>query len=359
MFKKLVKKNLKCNFVRQYSNKQFTYTPDGRLKATLFPGHGIGPEITKSVCQILEKAGAKIQWETHEIGIPIPGSKDLVSKEALESVLKHKVGLKGPLATPIGKGYRSLNITLRKALRLYANVRPARTIPSLEKQFKNVDMVVIRENTEGEYSGLEHEIVPGVVESLKVITKDASMRIAKYAFEYAKEHNRKKITVVHKANIMKMSDGLFMDCCREVSKGYPQVDYQELNLDATCMKMAKIPAEFDVMVTTNLYGDIVSDLAAGLIGGLGLTPSGNYGEEASLFEAVHGTAPDIAGRDLANPTALLLSAVMMLKHVGMEEPARKIEKSLEKVWKEKTKLTGDLGGKATTSQFTQTIIDNL
>lgn len=360
---KLLKKSRHFFNTRQFStpnsSQKFLFTEDGRLKATLFPGHGIGPEITKAVCTILEKSGAKIAWETHDIGEPIPGSNELVSRSALDSVLKYKVGLKGPLATPIGKGYRSLNITLRKALNLYANVRPAKTIPSLEKHFKNVNMVVIRENTEGEYSGLEHEIIPGVVESLKVITRDASMRIAKYAFDYAKEHNRKKITVVHKANIMKMSDGLFMDCCRVVSKDFPEIDYQELNLDATCMKMAKQPSEFDILVTTNLYGDIVSDLAAGLIGGLGLTPSGNYGESASIFEAVHGTAPDIAGRDLANPTALLLSAVMMLKHIGMTESAVKIEKSLEKVWKDKSKLTGDLGGKATCSQFTQAVIDNL
>jgi isocitrate dehydrogenase (NAD+) len=354
--------NCSRNFSKQpflCQNNKFTYTQDGKLRVTLFAGHGIGPEITQSVCQILEKAGANISWVSHNIGEPVPGSNELVSREALDSVLDTKVALKGPLATPIGKGYRSLNITLRKALELYANVRPAKGITSLEKQFKGVNMVIIRENTEGEYSGLEHEIIPGVVESLKVITRDASMRIAKYAFAYAKEHGRKKVTVVHKANIMKMSDGLFMNCCREVSKSNPEIEYVELNLDAACMNMAKSPSEFDIIVTTNLYGDIVSDLAAGLIGGLGLTPSGNYGESASVFEAVHGTAPDIAGRDLANPTALLLSAVMMLKHVGMNDSAHKIEKSLEKIWKEKTKLTGDLGGKATCSQFTNSVIEGL
>jgi isocitrate dehydrogenase (NAD+) len=335
------------------------YTDDpSRKTVTLFPGHGIGPEISEAVVKIFDAAGANIEWETHEIGIPQPGG-DLISKDALQSVLKNKVGLKGPLATPIGKGYRSLNITLRQALSLYANVRPAISIPAIKTGFNNVNVVVVRENTEGEYSGLEHEVVPGVVESLKIITQKSSMRIAEYAFKYAVANGRKKVSAVHKANIMKMSDGLFLECCRAVAKKYPNITYDEIIVDACCMKLVKNPSEFDVLVTPNLYGDIVSDLCAGLIGGLGLTPSGNFGEQASVFEAVHGTAPDIAGKNLANPTALLFSGLMMLRHINKYEIAENIQNAVMTVLREGKYLTGDLGGKATCSEYTNAIINNL
>ncbi|KAG2386229.1 hypothetical protein C9374_002675 [Naegleria lovaniensis] len=343
------------NSSRFFSSNQVCH----KTTATLFPGHGIGPEISQAVVKILDAAGANIEWETYDIGIPQPGSIDLISPEALASVRKNKVGLKGPLATPIGKGYRSLNITLRQALELYANVRPAVSIPAIKTGYPHVDVVVVRENTEGEYSGLEHEVVPGVVESLKVITQKSSMRIAEYAFRYASENKRHKVTSVHKANIMKMSDGLFLECCREVAKKYPNIKYEEVIVDACCMKLVRYPQEFDVCVTPNLYGDILSDLCAGLIGGLGLTPSGNFGEHASVFEAVHGTAPDIAGQDKANPTALLLSALMMLRHLQMFDVADRVEKSVMKVLAEGKVLTGDLGGKAKCSEYTNEIIKHL
>ena len=261
--------------------------------------------------------------------------------------------------TPIGKGHRSLNLTLRKALVLYANVRPALSIPAIKTPFNNVDVVTIRENTEGEYSGLEHEVIPGVVESLKIITRKSSMRIAEYAFDYAVKNNRKRVTAVHKANIMKMSDGLFLECCREVSKKFPQITYDEVIVDACCMKLVKNPRDFDVMVTPNLYGDIVSDLCAGLIGGLGVTPSGNYGEKAALFEAVHGTAPDIAGQNKANPTAFLLSAVMMLKHLGKYQTGQNVHDAVMRVLTSGKSLTGDLGGKATCTEFTKAVISEM
>ncbi|EFC40994.1 isocitrate dehydrogenase [Naegleria gruberi] len=361
MFKRASSSLLRSAFTTQ--QQRFFSTQSSLLQqkitATLFPGHGIGPEISAAVVKILDAAGANISWETHDIGVPQPGSVDLISPEALASVRKNKVGLKGPLATPIGKGYRSLNITLRQALELYANVRPAVSIPAIKTGYPHVDVVVVRENTEGEYSGLEHEVVPGVVESLKVITQKSSMRIAEYAFRYASENSRKKVTAVHKANIMKMSDGLFLECCREVAKKYPNIKYEEVIVDACCMKLVRYPQEFDVCVTPNLYGDILSDLCAGLIGGLGLTPSGNFGEHASVFEAVHGTAPDIAGQDKANPTALLLSALMMLRHLQMHDTAARIEKSVMKVLTEGKVLTGDLGGKSTCSEYTNEIIKNL
>ncbi|KAL0480117.1 isocitrate dehydrogenase [Acrasis kona] len=337
---------------------RFYASDNARVTATLFPGHGIGPEISDAVVKIFDAAGANIDWDTHHIGEPQPGG-DLISKDALQSVLKNKIGLKGPMMTPIGKGYRSLNITLRQALSLYSNVRPAVSIPAIKTGFDNVNVVVIRENTEGEYSGLEHEVVPGVVESLKIITQKSSMRIAEYAFKYATDNKRKRVTAVHKANIMKMSDGLFLECCRAVAKKYPNIKFDEIIVDACCMKLVRNPGDFDVLVTPNLYGDIVSDLCAGLIGGLGLTPSGNYGEQASVFEAVHGTAPDIEGQDLANPTALLFSGLMMLRHIGKYDVADNIQNSVMKVLKEGKVLTKDLGGNSKCSEFTNAIISNL
>lgn len=323
---------------------------------TLFKGDGIGPEISDAVIRIFDHVKAPVIWEEQPIGIP-DSEGNLVSKEALDSVKRNKIALKGPLATPIGKGHKSLNLTLRKALGLYANVRPAKSIPGIKTPFENVDVVVVRENTEGEYSGLEHEVIPGVVESIKLITRTASERIAEYAFKYAVENGRKKVTAVHKANIMKKTDGLFIQCCREKAMLYPSIQYEEVIIDACCMKMVKNPHAFDVMVMPNLYGDIVSDLASGLIGGLGLTPSGNYGEIATMFEAVHGTAPDIAGQNKANPTALLLSATMMLKHMNEPVLASKVEQAVFTVLKEGKTITGDLGGKATTDQYTDAIIN--
>lgn len=264
------------------------------------------------------------------------------------------------MATPIGKGFRSLNLTLRKELQLYANVRPCLSIPGYKTRYDNIDLVTIRENTEGEYSGLEHEVVPGVVESLKIITRVASTRVAEFAFEYARKHNRRKVTAVHKANIMKLADGLFIKCCREVSERYPEIEYEEMIVDNTCMQLVSRPSQFDVMCMPNLYGDIISDLCAGLIGGLGLTPSGNIGTNGlALMEAVHGTAPDIVGQNKANPTAMLLSGVMMLRHINLSKEADMIEKACLDTIAEGKYLTRDLGGKSGTTDFTKAIIGAL
>jgi isocitrate dehydrogenase (NAD+) len=331
------------------------------FRCTLFPGDGIGPEISKAVQTIFEAARVPVEWEHHTISTHAvtPGG-DLISAEALESVVRNKVGLKGPFATPIGKGHRSLNLTLRKALNLYANVRPCKSIPGYKTKYDDVDIVTIRENTEGEYTGIEHEVVPGVIENLKVITRTASARIAEFAFRYASEVGRKKVTAAHKAGVMKLSDGLFLDCCREVAAKYPQIQYEEVNIDNAMLYMASDGgAKFDVMVMPNLYGDIASDLGAGLIGGLGLTPSGNIGEVSSVFEAVHGTAPDIAGQNKANPTALLLSGVMMLRHVGHHATAKKIEEACLGVIREGKFRTGDLGGRASTTDFTEAICERV
>jgi isocitrate dehydrogenase (NAD+) len=328
---------------------------------TLMPGDGIGPEIAKSVQDIFKSAGAPVEWEIQQIGTEhvLPGSKDLISPEAIESVKRNKVGLKGPFATPIGSGHRSLNLTLRKALNLYANVRPCKSIPGYETRYSDVDLVTIRENTEGEYSGLEHEAVPGVVENLKVITREASARVAKYAFEYATKERRPRVTAVHKATVMKLSDGLFLECCREIAAQYPDIQYDELQIDTACVKLVRNPASLDVMVMPNLYGDIVSDLCAGLIGGLGLTASGNIGVDAAVFEAVHGTAPDIAGHNKANPTALLLSACMMLRHLKEDDVANRIEKAVLFTIGEEGTRTGDLGGTASCTEFTDAVCRNL
>jgi len=334
--------------------------PDGKFTVTLFPGDGIGPEISEAVCDIFKFASVPVSWEEHQISTHAvtPGG-DLISKEALDSVRRNKIGLKGPLGTPIGKGHKSLNLTLRKALNLYANVRPCKSIEGFKTKYDNVNVVTIRENTEGEYSGLEHEVIPGVVENIKVITRTASERIAQYAFAYARANNRKRVTVVHKADLMKLVDGLFLDCCREASQSFPDVVFEEMLIDNAVLKMAADPTRFDVMVMPNLYGDIISDLGAGLIGGLGLTPSGNIGEDASVFEAVHGTAPDIAGKNKANPTALLLSACMMLHHIGLSTHGAAIEKAVFSVIREQKCVTGDLGGKASTTEFAKAVCAKL
>ena len=327
---------------------------------TLIPGDGIGPEISESVRRVLDATGVKIHWEVVEAGVKAQvkyGS--LLPGEVLDSILRNKVALKGPLATPIGEGYASINVTLRKTLNLYANVRPVRNIPGVASRFSDVDLIVVRENTEDLYSGIEHVVVPGVVESLKIITEVASTRIAKYAFDLARNQGRKKVTAVHKANIMKLSDGLFLESVRKVRRDFPEIDYNELIVDNVAMQLVIDPHQFDIMLMPNLYGDIMSDLAAGLIGGLGLAPSGNIGEFASVFESVHGSAQDIAGKNIANPTALLLSSVMMLQHLGELDAAAKVSQALTAVFMEKKIYTPDLKGTATTQSFTDAIISEL
>lgn len=323
---------------------------------TLIPGDGIGPEISASVQEIFAAADAPVDWEPVDV-TPVQGAdgKFRIPSKAIDSCHKHKIGLKGPLATPIGKGHQSLNLALRKEFNLYANVRPCKSIEGYETPYKNVDLVTIRENTEGEYSGIEHQIVDGVVQSIKLITEAASTRVAQYAFDFARKQGRQRVTAVHKANIMRMSDGLFLKCCRNLAAEFPDVQFEEMFLDTCCLKMVQDPTYFDVLVMPNLYGDILSDLCAGLIGGLGVTPSGNIGQGAAIFESVHGTAPDIAGLDKANPTALLLSAVMMLRYMGEMEKAQKIEEAVFAVIREGKVLTGDLGGSAKCSEFTAEI----
>lgn len=325
---------------------------------TLIPGDGIGPEVTDAAVQVIAATGAKIEWECmeagseviHKYGTPVPD-------EVVNSILRNQIALKGPISTPIGGGFASANVALRKRLNLYANIRPARTLPGVKSRYDNVDLVVIRENSEDLYSGLEHIVVPGVVESLKIITETACLRIGRYAFLYAKRNGRKKITAVHKANIMKLADGLFLECVRRASREYPDIEYEEMIVDNTCMQMVMRPERFDVMVMENLYGDILSDLASGLVGGLGLTASANIGESGiAMFEAVHGSAPDIAGRNLANPIAVILSSAMMLAHIGEGEASHRIENAVQIVLADGKNLTGDLGGTAKTTQMTEAII---
>jgi isocitrate dehydrogenase (NAD+) len=326
-------------------------------RVTLIPGDGIGPEVSAAVLRIIDAVGVQIEWERFIVG---GHAQDLsgasLPDEVVESVRRNGVALKGPVATPIGSGFESVNVRLRKILDLYANLRPVRNLPGVPSRFGDVDLIIVRENTEGLYSGLEHEVVPGVVESLKIMTEKASTRIAVFAFEYAKTFGRKKVTVVHKANIMKKSDGLFLQCFRKVAVNYPTIEHDEKIVDNLCMQLVMNPYQFDMLLMENLYGDIVSDLAAGLVGGLGVVPSGNLGEKAALFEAVHGTAPDIAGKNLANPTALLMSAIMMLRHINERSAADRIERALNKVLEQRETVTRDLGGKATTNEFTDAII---
>jgi isocitrate dehydrogenase (NAD+) len=328
---------------------------------TLIPGDGIGPEISESVKSIYNAANVPIQWEEVSVAPILKDGKTAIPDEAIHSIKKNTVALKGPLATPIGKGHVSLNLTLRRTFNLFANVRPCVSIEGYKTAYDNVNTVLIRENTEGEYSGIEHEVVDGVVQSIKLITWEASERVARYAFHYASETGRNRVTAVHKANIMKLSDGMFLSACRAVAKDFPNIQYDEDLLDRVCLQITQNPAPYSdrVMVMPNLYGDILSDLSAGLIGGLGLTPSGNIGRDASIFEAVHGSAPDIAGKGLANPTALLLSSLMMLRHMGLRDHANVIEKATLSTIAEGKTITGDLGGKASTKQYTDAIISKL
>jgi len=329
-------------------------------RITLIPGDGIGPEVASAVVRIIKASGVRIEWEEHvagqqaldKFGVTLP-------EDLLESIKRNKVGLKGPITTPVGKGFTSVNVGLRKALDLYANLRPIRALPNIPCRNPELDIVVVRENTESLYSGLEHEIIPGVVESLKIITEKASTRIAHFAFDYALSENRKKITCVHKANIMKLSDGLFLRCFHKVGEDHPEIEAEDKIVDNASMQLVMRPEQFDILLCENLYGDIVSDLCAGLIGGLGLVPGANIGEKGAVFEAVHGSAPDIAGKGIANPTALLQSAILMLRHIEERDAAQKIETAMLTVFEEGKVRTRDIGGTASTDEFADAIISKI
>src|SRR6201996_6501983 len=326
-------------------------------KVTLIPGDGIGPEVTNAAVRIVDASGVKIEWESFAAGSEAFAKYgEYIPKELTESIERTGLGLKGPVTTPIGGGFSSINVALRKQFELFANFRPIRNLPSLPTRYPSVDLAIVRENTEGLYSGIEHEVVPGVVESLKIVTAKASTRIAKFAFEYARREKRKKVHAVHKANIMKMSDGLFLRCSRDVAKEYPEITYGEHIIDNTCMQLVMNPYQYDVLVMENLYGDIVSDLCAAFVGGLGMVPGANLGLKCAIFEAVHGSAPDIAGKDIANPTAVLQSAILMLRHLDEETAAERIHKALEKVYIEKKTLTRDVGGTCGTKAFTAAVL---
>lgn len=329
-------------------------------KVTLIPGDGIGPEITAAARKVIDASGVQINWETvvageaaiSHYGTPLP-------QNVLDSVRKNKVALKGPLTTPVGRGFRSVNVALRKELNLYANLRPAKTLPGVPTRYNRVDLVVVRENTEDLYAGIEHMVGGDAAESIKIITRQASERIVRYAFDYAVRHNRQKVTVVHKANIMKLSDGLFLEAARHIARQYPTLLYEEMIVDAMCMKLVQVPENYDVLVMPNLYGDIISDLCAGLVGGLGVAPAANIGEDIAVFEAVHGSAPDLAGKNTANPLAVILSGVMMLQHLGEYAAAARIQKAVEAVLREGKNVTADLGGNASTDTMTEAIISYL
>ena len=324
---------------------------------TLIPGDGIGPEVSAAVVRIIEASGVEVEWETHYAGAQaLEKFGDTLPQELLESIVRNKVALKGPITTPVGKGFTSVNVGLRKTLDLYANLRPVRALPNVPSRYPELDLVVVRENTEDLYSGIEHVVVPGVVESIKIITEKASTRIARFAFEFARREGRKKVTAVHKANIMKLSDGLFLECFRNVARDYPEIEADDKIVDNACMQLVMRPEQFDIMLLENLYGDIVSDLCAGLIGGLGLVPGANIGERGAVFEAVHGSAPDIAGQGIANPTALLQSGILMLRHIGEREAAERIESAMLKVFQEGKTRTRDIGGEAKTMEFAEAIM---
>jgi isocitrate dehydrogenase (NAD+) len=327
---------------------------------TLIPGDGIGPEIVAATVNIIEATGVDIEWETHILGAQaLEKFGTTLPESTIESIKRNKVALKGPQMTPIGKGFTSVNVGLRKGLDLYANVRPIKALPNVPCRYPDLDLVVMRENTEDLYSGLEHVVVPGVVESIKIITEKASTRIAQYSFEYAVANGRKKVTAVHKANIMKLSDGLFLECFYNVAKKFPDIEANDMIIDNCCMQLVMRPEQFDMLVLENLYGDIVSDLCAGLIGGLGLAPGANIGELGAVFEAVHGSAPDLAGQGIANPTALLMSGIMMLRHIGEIDAANRVEKAMLEVFADGKYITKDLGGNAKTAEFANAIIEKI
>jgi isocitrate dehydrogenase (NAD+) len=339
---------------------QVCYRKTVPYRVSLISGDGIGPEITQATREVLGATGVKIVWEEVLAGQKaIEKENNPLPERTVRSIKRNKVALKGPLATPIATGFASVNVLLRKTFNLYANVRPAKSMEGIKSQYKDIDLVILRENTEDLYSGIEHVVAPGVVESIKVITKKASLRISEFAFKYAMAHGRKKITAIHKANIMKLSDGLFLDCARKVAKKFPKIEYNEMIVDNACMQLVLKPHQFDILLLENLYGDIVSDLAAGLVGGLGVVPAGNIGEKGAIFEAVHGTAPDIAGKNKANPTALILSGAMLLDHLGERQAAEKVRNAVRKVLKKCRVVTPDLGGTATTTEFAREIILSL
>ncbi|MCG3162337.1 MAG: Isocitrate dehydrogenase [NADP] [Acidobacteria bacterium] len=329
-------------------------------KVTLIPGDGIGAEITGAVVRIIEASGVEIEWESFIAGAEaLSRYGDPLPEPVLESIKRNRIALKGPLTTPVGTGFTSVNVRLRKTLDLYANLRPVRNLPGLVTPFGDLDLVVVRENTEDLYSGIEHVVVPGVVESLKIITEKASTRIARFAFEHARRENRKKVTAIHKANIMKLSDGLFLDCFRKVAAEYPDIAADDKIVDNACMQLVMKPQQFDVLLLENLYGDIISDLAAGLVGGLGVVPGANIGEFGAVFEAVHGSAPDIAGKNIANPTALLQTSVMMLRHLGERSAADLIERAMIHTLADKQVRTRDLGGTASTTEYTEAVVASM
>ncbi|MBI2000015.1 MAG: isocitrate/isopropylmalate dehydrogenase family protein [candidate division NC10 bacterium] len=327
----------------------------------LIPGDGIGPEAAEQAVRILNATGVSIEWETVEAGhgVSLKYGGDPLPESTLAAIRRHRVALKGPLTTEVVVGRPSVNVALRKGLDLYACVRPIKTLPGVASRYTDVDMVVIRENTEDLYCGIEHLVIPGVVETLKLITEKASLRIAQYAFDLARRERRNKVTAIHKANIMKLSDGLFLECCRRVAREYPEVAYAELIVDNACMQLVRDPSRFDVLLTANLYGDILSDLGAGLVGGLGVVPGANFGEEYAVFDAVHGSAPDIAGKGIANPLAITMSGGMMLKHLGEEKAAQALDEAIQAVLKDGRTVTRDLGGTATTREMADAIIGHL
>jgi isocitrate dehydrogenase (NAD+) len=323
---------------------------------TLLPGDGIGPEVTAAAVRVIEAAGANFEWESHSAGSEaLARHGDPLPQEVLDSIVRNRVALKGPVTTPVGKGFQSVNVRLRRTLELYANLRPTLSLPGVPSRFEGIDLLVVRENTEGLYSGIEHTVVPGVVESLKIITEKASTRVARFAFEYARSHGRKRVTVVHKANIMKLSDGLFLECALQVAKDYPDVLVDDRIIDNLCMQLVVRPEQFDTLLLENLYGDIVSDLCAGLVGGLGVVPGANLGEVGAVFEAVHGSAPDIAGRNLANPLALIQTGVLMLRYLDDHVAAERIDRALRATLAAGIR-TRDLGGEANTTDFTEAVV---
>ncbi|HZA55798.1 MAG TPA: isocitrate dehydrogenase (NAD(+)) [Candidatus Udaeobacter sp.] len=327
---------------------------------TLIPGDGIGPEVTKPTLEIIKAAGVTIEWETHLAGADaLKKHKTTIPKELMDSFNKNKIALKGPVTTPVGEGFASVNVELRQSFDLYANLRPIRNLPGVKARYQNVDLIVVRENTEGLYSGIEHEVVPGVMESLKIITEKASTRIARFAFEFARTHGRKKIAAIHKANIMKLTDGLFLDCARNMATNYTDIAFSDLIVDNACLQLVLDPLKLDVLLLENLYGDIVSDLAAGLVGGLGVVAGANLGDSHALFETVHGSAPDIKGKGIANPTAMISAAIMMLNHISEPAAAKQISVALESVLQRGDCLTPDLGGSATTKKFAEAIIKEM
>jgi isocitrate dehydrogenase (NAD+) len=327
---------------------------------TLIPGDGIGPEVTEAVVRILKASGVDIEWERYDAGITAFKRFNVsLPVELLDSIKRNKVALKGPVTTPIAEGITSVNVGLRKTLDLFANLRPVRNLPGVTSRYSDVNLVIVRENTEDLYSGLEHEVVPGVVESLKIITERASTRIARFAFDYVRANGRQRVTAIHKANIMKLGDGLFLESTRKVAREHIDIPYDEKIVDAVCMQLVMFPERFDVLVLPNLYGDIVSDLCAGLVGGLGVVPGANLGTDCAVFEAVHGSAPDIANKNMANPTALLLSALMMLDHIGERETSARIRSALDRVLTEGQVRTRDLGGTASTTEFADAVCRSL